>query len=264
MPRSAEPLTRSVSLDLIDEPDAPARSDITADDIDDLARSLAAIGQLQPIVLRPNGSRFKIIIGHRRYLAARSLGWATIEAKIRDLAGAAYTGARLTENVQREPMNPYDEATELDALMTQGALTAAEVTRRLGKSRGWVDTRLALLALPRDLAAPVQRNEIGIGLALALAEILEPGWRTYYLHHAINEGASVEQCRAWARTANEHVARQAAEGLPTEAPSLMQPPPEPLYPCWACQAPVPIRRLRQMPICNTCLSHIADLQNEEH
>lgn len=230
------------------------------DALTELARSIATEGLLQPILLGRRGDRYEIIAGHRRFRAVQSLGWPAIPALLVAREDTAARVTMLIENVQREDLNPTDEADMVQDLATASGLPPAQLAIRLGKSHDWITKRLALHHADQAIREAVRDGWLRLGAALELLRITDLDWRAYYRHHAILEGATVEKVRGWAQQANQQIELQQAQGLPTVAPSALEPPPEPLYPCWCCSVPRPISDLRAQQVCYTCLKQIADLQ----
>lgn len=251
------PSLRRVPLDQIDEPARAARTQMDDARLSELATSLAIEGLLQPIILHRILGRLQVHNGHRRYLAARSLGWPYIDAIVYEENEPRPRSGMLAENVIREDMNPLDEARELNELMDREHLTPAAACRRTGKSRSWVDARLMLLVADDVIQASVQAEEIGAGVAALLMTIPDPAWRAYYLHHAEIEGANLDRVKGWAAQCIADLRRQEAAGEPPRAPSLLDPPPEPLWPCYLCHAPRAVSQLQARHVCLDCLRAVA-------
>lgn len=247
----------SLPLDLLDAPETPIRTSMTDAGLDELAHSLAVEGLLQPILVYPLAERFVLRDGGRRARAARMLRWPTIDAIITAPPAGAAAAASLIANIQREDMNPMDEARALTQLLDYPTPTNRDLARRVGKDPTWVSQRLALLDLDPSTQAMVEARALPMSHALALAKIPVAGWRAYYTQHAIDEGVNLDTVRAWVAHSTKDILRQQAEGLPTNPPSEWQPPPEPLYPCWACTVPRPMSQLQTQHVCRDCLKTIA-------
>lgn len=251
------PQLKAIPLDRLQDPDQVLRSYIPDDGIEELARSMQAVGLRQPIRVRQHGDTYQLQEGHRRVLAARWLQWTHILALISDAHEATGLIPALIENVQRQDLAPTDEAAAINQLHHQSALSVKEIAQRLGKTDQWVRSRLAIAALPEDLRARLAAGEVTIGVALALGEIADPAWRDYYTAGALREGATIAKVSQWAAQAQEDAQRQRAEGQPISAPSMWAAPPEPLYPCFGCRVPQPITRLQNQFICGDCLDAVA-------
>lgn len=257
------PEYRTIPLDQISEPPRPIRSEFSDEAIEELARSIQAEGLLQPIRVVQREGGYEVDVGHRRFLACRWLNWTTITALVLSPEEKHGLTSKLIENIQREDMSPLDEAEAVYDLYTELHRSLKATAHRLGKSHAWVRVRLRLRDLPLDLHGPLAADRISIAVALQLADISDPGWRVYYTHHAVTEGANAEKVSAWVGQWITDRKLQEAAGLPVEAPSLRQPPPEPLYPCWACRVPKPLAQLYAQHVCTECLAQISALAQHE-
>lgn len=189
--------TQHISLDLIDDPKIAMRSDVDADDIDELKASMAKDGLLQPIVVRKTGGRYEIIAGHRRSRAARLLQWPMIEAKIIVADDSRILGLRLTENLQRHDVDPVDEACFIAESMKEYKLEIPAIAELLGRSMQWVEDRLEVFAMPEYLQASLKQKRIPLGAALWLGRIENEGTRRQYTMWATTNGVSVAGAKQW-------------------------------------------------------------------
>jgi ParB/RepB/Spo0J family partition protein len=193
-------------MDLIDEPAAPLRETIDPAALGELTDSLATDGLLQPIGLRGPGSdgRYEIVWGHRRYLAARSLGWTTIAARI-CAPDTSPILARMTENFQRTNLNPREEALAIEALR-KDRRPIVEIARLVRRSVSWVEARLELLQWPDDLQAAVAAGTLPLRSAALLAEIDHDEYRKDLVDEAQRTGATAATIGVW--IAHYHQDRQ--------------------------------------------------------
>jgi ParB family chromosome partitioning protein len=135
----------------------------------ELAESIRARGVIQPIVVRPVGeNQYEILAGERRWRAARMANLDRIPAVIREVPDEAALGIGLIENIQREDLNPIEEAAGLKRLIDEFSLTHEEVARAIGRSRAGVTNLLRLLELAPPVQAMVQDGRIDMGHARAL------------------------------------------------------------------------------------------------
>ena len=135
----------------------------------ELADSIRARGVIQPIVVRPVGdAQYEILAGERRWRAARLAGLERIAAVVRDVPDEAALGIGLIENIQREDLNPIEEATGLKRLIDEFKLTHEEVAQAIGRSRAGVTNLLRLLELSPAVQSMVQEGAIDMGHARAL------------------------------------------------------------------------------------------------
>ena len=123
------------------------RHAFSSESINELAQTLREEGLLQPIIVREDGEEYEIIAGERRFRAAQSLGWEKIPAIVNNLSDQQTASLALIENLQREDLNPIDEATAYENLMELNSLTQAQLARDIGKSQSYVANKLRLLKL---------------------------------------------------------------------------------------------------------------------
>ena len=145
------------------------RRNFDADKLQELADSISAQGVVQPIVVRPLGDgRYEIIAGERRWRAAQQAGLSDIPAVVREVDDRTAMAVALIENIQRDDLNPLEEASALQRLLGEFDLTHQEIARSVGKSRTTVTNLLRLLDLNEDVKAQVERRALEMGHARAL------------------------------------------------------------------------------------------------
>ena len=140
--------------------------------LQELAESIKQHGLLQPILVRPIGSgKFQIVHGERRYRACRLLGLETIRVEIRKLSRKQILEFQIVENLQREDLNPIEEAEAFRRMIELLGYTHEKIGERIGKSREYVTNKLRLLNLPKDLRKGVARGSLSEGHARALLSL---------------------------------------------------------------------------------------------
>ncbi|HJS91020.1 MAG TPA: ParB/RepB/Spo0J family partition protein [Steroidobacteraceae bacterium] len=161
-------------LDVLQRGRYQPRIDMRPETLEELAASIKAQGVVQPIVVRPLGAvagesqRYEIIAGERRWRAAQIAGLASIPAVIRRIPDEAAIAVALIENIQRESLNPLEEARALERLITEFELTHAQAAEAVGRSRAAVSNLLRLLELAPEAGALLERRELEMGHARAL------------------------------------------------------------------------------------------------
>ncbi len=162
-------------LDLLQRGRYQPRLDLRPESLAELAESIRAQGVVQPIVVRPIGApdahgvqRYEIIAGERRWRAAQQAGLRDIPALIRPIADEAAIAVALIENIQREDLNPLEEARALQRLILEFGLTHQQAADAIGRSRAAVSNLLRLLELPPEVCERVERRELEMGHARAL------------------------------------------------------------------------------------------------
>src|SRR5262245_15576831 len=158
-----------VDIDLIDpNPDQP-RGRFNEDKLNELAQSIRANGLVQPLLLRRGvNGRYQIVAGERRWRAAQRAGLHTINAVIRSIPDSKLLELALIENIQREELNPIEEASAYQKLKQNLGMTDEEIAQQVGKDRSSINNYLRLLKLPEDVQRMLEDNLISMGHARAL------------------------------------------------------------------------------------------------
>ncbi len=161
---------RELPLDLIERGRFQPRMHIAPEALEELTQSIRARGVVQPIVVRPaeDGQHFEIIAGERRWRAAQAAGLSEIPAVVREVTDDAALAIALIENIQREDLNPIEEASAVGRLIEEFNLTHQEAADAIGRSRVGVSNLLRLLDLGDDARALVEQGELDMGHARAL------------------------------------------------------------------------------------------------
>lgn len=136
--------------------------------LSELAQSIKTYGIVQPIIVQRNGDRYIIIAGERRYRAARLAQLETVPVVIKEYSKQAFMEVSLVENLQREDLNPIEEAEAMRILMDEHSLTQDELSNRLGKSRSAIANTLRLLSLPEEVMEMVRSGDLSSGHARCL------------------------------------------------------------------------------------------------
>jgi ParB family transcriptional regulator, chromosome partitioning protein len=186
-------------LDLIQRGKYQPRRDMDPAALEELAQSIKAQGVMQPIVVRPiaNG-RFEIIAGERRWRASQQAGLDTVPAMVREVPDQAAIAMALIENIQREDLNPIEEAVALQRLQQEFQLTQQQVAEAVGKSRVTITNLLRLIALPEEIKILLSHGDLEMGharalLGLPLAQQVEGA------RHVVARGLTVRQTEALVR-----------------------------------------------------------------
>ena len=165
---SQEPF-REVRIDLIVPNPRQPRREFSETELNELQLSLHASGLLQPIAVRPRkDGRFELIAGERRFRAATRLGWTTIPAYVREVTDEQMLSLALVENLQREDLNPIEEAEGYRQLINDFGLAHQQVAQAVGKDRSTITNALRLLALPEEVQRLVRDGSLSLGHARAL------------------------------------------------------------------------------------------------
>lgn len=160
---------RDIPVDLVQRGKYQPRIDMHTEALEDLANSIKAQGVVQPIVIRPIGSgRYEIIAGERRWRATQLAGIDKIPAIIRDVPDEAAVAMALIENIQREELNPIEEAVALQRLIEEFEMTHLQAAEAVGRSRAAVSNLLRLLTLSDEVKGMLTSGELEMGHARAI------------------------------------------------------------------------------------------------
>ena len=161
---------KMVPVDLIQRGQYQPRLDMKTDTLQELADSIKAQGVVQPVVIRPigDGGRYELIAGERRWRATQLAGLSTIPAIIKRVPDAQAMSIALIENIQREQLNPVEEALALERLIREFSMTHQEVAEAVGRSRAAVSNLLRLLELEAPCREMLERGDLEMGHARAL------------------------------------------------------------------------------------------------
>lgn len=245
-----------VRLSHIDPPSHQLRNEIDPERLGELADSMAAEGLHQAIGLRgPNDAdRFEIIWGHRRFLAARSLNWPDIPARVFPWSYDPLLAA-VSENLQREQLNPLEEARAVQRMHQAGHPLVA-IQRLFRRSPAWVRARLDLLETPPDIQDAVSTKTLPLAVASALARIDHEDYRRALIEEAQRVGASAATVEVWvshyqADRARIITNRDTVETIMSRREAWV------IYtPCDSCQKQTDYRTTRSYRFCAACSADV--------
>ena len=206
---------RDIPLTDIDTNIAQPRQDFDEAALKELADSIREVGVLQPVLVVENKGRYRIVAGERRFRAARMAGLTAVPCIVRSFSADEQLEAALIENLQREDLNPMEEAQAIRALMDAAGYTQEQVASRLGKSRPAVANVLRLLTLPDEVQDMVRQGLLSAGHARVLAGMNNPAAQKALASRAVAEGLSVRALEQMSRQDGKKKAiKKAALPLP--------------------------------------------------
>ena len=218
IPDAPEPRTSTLEVDVdrIVPNRFQPRAQIDDARLDDLARSIKANGVIQPIVVRRDGDRFHIIAGERRWRAAQKAGLMRVPVVVREVTDGqdrSLLEMALVENIQRENLNPIDEALAYRRLSDEFRLTQEEIAEAVGKDRASVANFQRLLRLSAEIQAEVASGTLSMGHARALLSLTDEADQRRVARDVIARGLSVRETEALVRKTSE-AAKPAAAPAP--------------------------------------------------
>lgn len=186
-----EAISPEIDIDLIEpNPDQP-RTRFTEANLEELAQSIRANGVVQPIVLRQVGGRYQIVAGERRWRASQRAGLRRIPAVVKEVSDDKLLELALVENIQRQELNPIDEAKAYRKLIDTLGLTQEMVAERVGKDRTIITTSMRLLRLPGEIQRVIEEGGLSAGHGRALMMTDDPKIQRRLANEAIDNGWSV-------------------------------------------------------------------------
>lgn len=198
---AAVPGFQEIAVSLVDPSPYQARREIAPEQLQELAESIRAEGLLQPIVVRRQGDRFQLIAGERRWRAFQLLKIKVIPARLVEASDASSAAIGLIENLQREGLNPLEEAQGYASLIRDFDLTQDTAAERVGRGRATVANSLRLLSLEAELQGYLAKGLLSVGHAKVLLGV-EPGAsRTVLARRILEGGLSVRAAEKAAQAA---------------------------------------------------------------
>ncbi|MBI9103542.1 MAG: ParB/RepB/Spo0J family partition protein [Spirochaetales bacterium] len=216
---------RFVAIGKLDANSNQPRKTFSDEALGELADSIREQGILQPILVEAAGSRYRIIAGERRFRASQLAGITEVPVIIKNLTEAERLEVALIENIQREDLNPMEEAIAYKAIMDAGQLSQEEVATKVGKKRPTVANSLRLLRLEKDMQNSVAEGDLSPGHARSILSLENPADRRILFSRILNGGMSVREAEKMAgelsRGQRKSPARKEAP-LRTQTPELRE------------------------------------------
>jgi ParB family transcriptional regulator, chromosome partitioning protein len=193
------PSFEQLPLDRVDPNPRQPRGAFDEESLQDLTASIEAVGVLQPIVVRPSGERYQIVMGERRVRAARSAGLERVPAIVRTTEDDQMLRDALLENVHREDLNPLEEAAAYEQLLLDFGITQEELAARLGRSRPVIANAMRLLRLPGSVQRRIAARTLSAGHARAVASLEDPIQQERLADRIVAEGLTVRMAEELAQ-----------------------------------------------------------------
>lgn len=198
-------------------PDQP-RENFSPEGIEELAASIREKGILQPVIVKRKQRGYELICGERRLKAALLSGLEKVPAIVKEVAESDLLEWALIENIQREDLNPLEEARAFERLVVERSLSQEEVAKRVGKNRSTVTNAIRLLRLPKEIIGYLQEGSLSAGHARALLSLFTEEQQIQLARRILKESLSVRQVEELvARSARKRRARAARRLTPEVA-----------------------------------------------
>jgi ParB family transcriptional regulator, chromosome partitioning protein len=184
------------------------RKNFQQEAINELKKSILEHGILQPIIVRKSIKGYEIVVGERRFRAAKEAKLETVPAVVRDLSEQQMMELAVLENLQREDLNPIEEGLAYQTLMEKLTLTQEEVAKRLGKSRPHIANHIRLLSLPPKIQELITNGKISMGHGRALLGLRKKTKIPLIVEKILKENLNVRQLERLIQQLNENVSRE--------------------------------------------------------
>jgi len=216
-----EEILREIPVELLQRGQYQPRVDMRQDSLENLAASIKAQGVVQPIVARPiagpgSEQRYEIVAGERRWRAAQMAGLSDIPAVVREIPDEAAIAMALIENIQREDLNPLEEARALDRLIREFDLTHAEAAEAVGRSRASVSNLLRLQDLSDKVKPLLEDRQLEMGHARALLSISNPTQQFDAARQVVKKGLSVRETERFVKRVLEGAKPKSVKKAPSQ------------------------------------------------
>lgn len=169
------------------------RKTFHADAIDELKESILEYGIIQPLIVRKSIKGYQIVVGERRFRAAKEAKLEVVPAIVKELSDERMMELALLENLQREDLSPIEEAHAYSTLMTELGITQEDLSKRLGKSRSHIANMTRLLSLPDQVVAYINNGELSMGHGRALLSLKDEKHITHFVNKIRDEKLNVRQ-----------------------------------------------------------------------
>ena len=205
---------REIQIDLIQPGRQQPRTIFDQAKLEELAQSIRTTGIIQPLLVRASGGLFELVAGERRWRAAQLAGLARVPAIVRDIADDNLLELALIENIQREELNPVEEANAYKRLIESLGLTQDEVARRVGRDRTFVTNYLRVLKLPTDIQALLEQDKLTFGHARALLSVQDPVGQRRLAQKIVKHNWSVRETERRVRHLSNQTDRRPSQAVP--------------------------------------------------
>lgn len=211
---------REVEIDLIRPSQQQPRTSFDEAKLQELAQSIRASGIIQPLLVRRRGGLFELVAGERRWRAAQLAGLTTVPAIIREIPDDKLLELALIENIQRQELNPVEEANAYRKLIESLNLTQEEVAERVGRDRTFITNYLRILKLPTEIQALLESEKLSFGHARALLGIANAQEQRRFAQKIVKNSWSVRETERRIRHLSPEKHRTSAASSTQQDPNI--------------------------------------------
>lgn len=257
---------REIPLDLIDAPALPSRETMDEEKLDTLTKSIARNGVISPLSIGRRGDRYEVVAGHRRSIAARRAGLASVPCVVYDSVDAAHEAIKWAENAVREDLNPAEEAIYFSDLLERDCGGDVDkLCEQLGAKRGYVEGRLLLFQGCKRVFEALQKGDIGIGVAHELNRCTEDAHRFYLLDTVVRTGATRALAASYVQQWEMQQRLASGAPLPVSGGENLAPVAQSNYfTCYACDGTDHVETMRPLNVHAHCKLATLDKALEQY
>lgn len=186
-----------ISVDLLDDPEQPMRSDLTDLSVEDLVVSMKQVGIIEPLVVKQVGQRYEVIAGHRRLYSARLAKIVEVPCYVRTAGQEETEMLKIHENMYRAEINPSDEARHFSVMIDKYHMTPNKIAQLISKSLSYVMDRLAILDYPDFLREAMMKGQISFSVAREFARFDDDAQMRSAVYYAMRGGMTAEMAKKW-------------------------------------------------------------------
>jgi len=249
-----------IETGLIDPTNTAMRFNYDATSIGELADSIREVGLLLPLIVAHEGDRYRVIAGNRRLLACRAANLRRVPVVIRESDVDDELLVAVSENVNREDMNPLEEAVAFGRWVEATGRSSTELAKLLGRHRSYVEKRVMLLSLDDDTQGALVRGTITLHHALELRRVEDELARRYLLNLVEQNGASVAVLRGWVESYQRDPDADVTEAPPYAPPPPVTMPPSASTTCFFCGRTAEQSILHALFVCPICEAALRESQ----
>lgn len=211
---------REIEIDLIHPGQQQPRTFFDEAKLEELAQSIRTTGIIQPLLVRPVGGSYELVAGERRWRAAQIAGLARVPAIVREIPEDRLLEFALVENIQRQELNPIEEANAYKRLIDSLGLTQDEVAKRVGRDRSFITNYLRVLKLPTEIQELIENEKISFGHARTLLGVHDPVMQRRLAQKIVKHNWSVRETEQRVKGLSEPQAAAAAKPAPAIDPNV--------------------------------------------
>jgi len=259
LPRKVETL-KEIPVDLIDEPEVLLHPYPDIAQLEELAKSIKEHQLIEPIVVRAKGDRYQIVTGYRRYLAHKKFGIPKVLARILPLDDKNSLLSTAVENIQRTDIDVIEEGKLYRQLIYEHGISLQEVASKLGKSTGYIESRIQLLGMPEDIQELCRERKLQLGVIPHLRKIEDDDEKVLVASDISRRGHTVETAKHLIESFLKYK-KTMTEAKPEEV--LEKAEEEPIVMCEWCRQERRLKLFRSLAICDDCFRFLMYLYERE-